>query len=274
MGLSTGLAFDDSGQTFAGMGIDFADFDNDGWPDVFINALANQKYALFRNQKDTFEYVSGSTNIGQISDLHSGWGAKFVDVDNDGWKDLFVAQGHVMDNISLTQSWVKYLEPLALMRNKRGRFEDVSAESGEAFKVPLAARGAAFGDLDNNGYVDMAINCNNGPAVILRNEGGTGNHWILINTVGSISNRDGTGAEVLLVSESGVQQHATVSAASSYLSASDKRVHFGIGSDKRIKLLQIKWPSGVVQRLENVAVDQVLTVREPSNRPPAMKEIQ
>lgn len=266
VGLATGLAFDDSGRTFAGMGIDFADFDNDGWPDVFINALANQKYALFRNQKGAFEYVSGPTNVGQISALHSGWGTKFVDVDNDGWKDLFVAQGHVMDNISLTQSWVKYLEPPALMRNKRGKFEDVSHDSGEPFKLTLAARGAAFGDVDNDGSVDVAINCNNGPAVVLRNDGGTNNHWILINTVGATSNRDGIGAEVLLVSESGTRQHGTVSAGSSYLSASDKRVHFGLGADKRIKLLQITWPSGIVQRLENVAADQVLTVREPSQR--------
>ncbi len=272
VGLSTGLAFDDSGRTFAGMGIDFADFDNDGWPDIFINALANQKYALFRNQKGTFEYASGSTNVGQISALHSGWGTKFVDVDNDGWKDLFVAQGHVMDNISLTQSWVKYLEPLALMRNKQGKFEDISAGSGEAFKVPLAARGAAFGDLDNNGYVDIAINCNNGLAVILRNEGDIGNHWIVINTVGSVSNRDGIGAEVSLLSESGLRQYATVSTGSSYLSSSDKRTHFGLGADKRIKLLQIKWPSGVVQRLEDVAVDQVLTVREPATQIPVIKQ--
>ncbi|MEJ7708742.1 MAG: CRTAC1 family protein [Pyrinomonadaceae bacterium] len=249
VGLMTGLAFDDSGRTFAGMGIDFADFDNDGSPDIFINALANQKYAMFRNLKGTFEYVSGSTNVGQISATHSGWGAKFVDVDNDGWKDLFVAQGHVMDNISLTQPWIKYLEPPALMRNKQGKFEDVSAESGEAFKVALAARGAAFGDLDNDGDMDVAINCNNAPAVILRNDTGAGNHWIMINTIGSVSNRDGIGAEVSLTTESGLRQHATVGTGGSYLSSSDKRVHFGLGAGKRIKLLQIKWPSGAVQRI-------------------------
>lgn len=267
VGLSAGLAFDDSGQTFAGMGIDFADFDNDGSPDIFINALANQKYALFRNGKGAFEYVSGPTNVGAISALHSGWGAKFADFDNDGWKDLFVAQGHVTDNIGLTQPWIKYFEPPVLMRNNAGKFADVSAESGEVFRVALAARGAAFGDLNDDGHVDVVINCNDGPAVILRNEGRAGSHWILINAVGSVSNRDGIGAQVLIVSESGARQHAAVSAGGSYLSSSDKRAHFGLGANKEIKLLQITWPSGVVQRLENVAADQVLTVREPSPQP-------
>ena len=263
-GLSTGLAFDADGRSFAGMGIDSADFDNDEWPDVFVDALANQKYGLFRNQNGGFEYVSGSTNVGSISALHSGWGAKFVDLDNDGWKDLFVAQGHVMDNIALTQPWVKYLEPLMVMRNNRGKFEDVSSRSGEPFRIPRAARGMAFGDLDNDGCMDVAINCNDGPAVILRNQGGTGNNWILIDTIGTPSNRDGIGARVSIVSESGMKQRAFVSASGSYLSSNDKRVHFGLGQDKSIALLVIEWPSGIVQRLENVRANRVFAVREPA----------
>ncbi len=130
----SGMAYDEDGKTFAGMGIDFADYDNDGWPDVFINALAHQRYALYQNLAGrAFDYVSSPAGVAGISTLHSGWGAKFVDYDNDGWKDLFVVQGHVMDNIELTQPSVRYKEPLLLARNRRGKFEDVSRQSGEVF---------------------------------------------------------------------------------------------------------------------------------------------
>lgn len=259
-----GLGYDEDGKSFAGMGIDFADYDNDGWPDVFINALANQRYALYRNQKGrAFDYVSNQTGIARISASHSGWGAKFIDYDNDGWKDLFVVQSHVMDNIELTQAPIRYREPLLLMRNRNGAFEDVSRQSGEAFQIPLAARGAAFGDLNNDGFVDVAVNCNDGPAVVLMNRGGNGNHWLMVNTVGTRSNRDGIGAWIKLVLDSGAERHAFVSTAGSYASASDKRVHFGLGRDSTVRLLEIAWPSGAVQRLPNVRVDQVLTVKEP-----------
>ncbi|MGH9627654.1 MAG: CRTAC1 family protein [Bryobacteraceae bacterium] len=262
-GLIAGAAYDEDGNVFAGMGIDLADYDNDGWPDLFVNALGNQKYALFRNVEGTFEYTSGPSGVAGITLLHSGWGARFLDYDNDGWKDLFVAQGHVMDNIELTQPSLRYLEPLLLMRNVRGKFQNVSGDSGEAFSPARAARGAAFGDLDNDGWVDVVVNCNNQPALILRNEGATGNHWLTVNTIGSASNKDGIGARLRLVSESGASQTGIASAAGSYLSSSDPRAHFGLGNDTLVKLLEISWPSGVVQRLENVKADQVLDVREP-----------
>jgi hypothetical protein len=229
VGLLSGVAYDEDGNTFAGMGIDFLDYDNDGWPDVFVNALAHQKYALFRNAQGTFEYVSGPAGISSITAMHSGWGAKFADFDNDGLKDLFVAQGHVMDNIELTQPDVNYEEPLLLMRNNGKRFEDVSKESGEPFQKPRAARGAAFGDLNNDGNLDIVVNCNEQSAVLLRNEG-NGNHWLIVNTVGTKSNRDGIGARLKLVSESGREQYGLVSTAS--------------------------------QRLEKVEANQILTVRE------------
>ncbi len=261
--LAAGLAYDDDGKTFAGMGVDFQDFDNDGWPDTFINALGLERYALFRNLRGAFEYVSGPSGVGAISISHSGWGTRFLDYDNDGWKDLFVAQGHVMDDIERSQPSLRYREPLLLMRNARGKFQGVSAQSGEAFRLALAARGAAVGDLDNDGFPDVAINCVNQPAVILRNRGGNGNHWLVVNTIGTTSNRDGIGARLRLVSPSGSEQHAIVTTAGSYLSASDKRVHFGLGHDATVKLLEITWPSGVVQRLENVAADRILPLREP-----------
>jgi hypothetical protein len=263
--LPLGLAYDEDGHTFSGMGADFNDYDNDGWPDVFIGALANEKYALFHNRKGMFEYVSGPSGVGRISATHSGWGLKFIDYDNDGWKDLFIAQGHVMDNIQTTSPSLRYQEPLLLMHNNRGRFEDVSAQSGEPFRLPRAARGVAFGDLDNDGFIDVAVSCLNGPAAILHNEG-NGNHWLLINTTGALSNRDGMGARIRLVSASGAEQYGIVTTAGSYQSASDKRVHFGLGQDRSAKLVEIAWPSGIVQTFENVAAGQVLQAREPAKK--------
>ncbi len=259
-----GLAYDQDGKTFAGMGVDFADYDNDGWPDVFINALYSQGYALFQNQKGrAYDYVSGSARITSATLNHSGWGAKFVDYDNDGWKDLFVVQGHVMDNIELTEPLARYRESLLLLQNRKGKFDDVSRRSGAVFQVTLAARGAAFGDLNNDGCVDVAVNCNDGAALVLMNRGGTGNHWLLVNTIGSRSNRDGIGARIRVVSESGLEQNGFVNTAGSYASANDKRVHFGLRRDTMARLIEIVWPSGAVQRLENVRADQVLVVTEP-----------
>jgi hypothetical protein len=259
--LATGMAYDEDGATFSGMGVNFEDYDNDGWPDIFIGDLANQRYALYRNRKGIFEYVTGATGVGSISARHSGWGTAFVDYDNDGWKDLFVAQSHVMDNIELSQPSLRYLEPLLMLRNVKGKFEDVSRFSGPAFQKPLAARGAAFGDLDNDGFVDVAVNVLDGDAIVLRNQG-NGNHWLLINTVGTASNRDGIGARVHCVSESGFEQWATVSTAGSYQSSRDKRVHFGLGAERLVKLLEIAWPSGTLQKLEKIPADQVVTVKE------------
>ncbi len=259
-----GMAYNEDGKTFAGMGIDFADYDNDGWPDVFIDALANQRYALFKNRKGgSFDYVSGPTGVARITAAHSGWGAKLFDYDNDGWKDLFVAQGHVMDNIELTQPGFRYREPMLLMNNRQGKFEDVSRQSGAIFQTAIAARGAAFGDLNNDGLVDVAVNCHNGRALVLMNRGGNGNHWLMVNTIGTKSNRDGIGARIRVVSPSGLEQHGFVSTAGSYASASDKRVHFGLGQDNFASLVEITWPSGTVQRQERVKADQIFTVREP-----------
>lgn len=261
VGVSAGLAYDEDGNVFSGMGLDFADFDNDGWPDVFINALAKQRYALFRNRSGSFEYVSNPLRIGVASIAHSGWGAKLVDYDNDGLKDLFVAQGHVMDNIELTQPDVRYLEPPMLLRNVSSGFIDVSPPEGTALHRPLAARGAAFGYWSNNGQLDIAINCNDGPAVLLE-AARNSNHWLTVNTIGKRSNRDGIGAQLHIVTGDGRQQYAVVSAAGSYLSSSDKRAHFGLGGNDEIKLLEIRWPSGETQTLTNVKADQILSVRE------------
>ena len=262
--LLAGLAYDQNGRAFAGMGADFGDYQNNGWPAVFVNALANQQYKLFRNGKGKFEDVTDAIGLGALTISHSGWGAKWIDFDNDGWLDLFVAQGHVMDNIELTEPRLHYREPALLLKNEQNGFRNVSAQGGPALMVPMAARGAAFGDLDNDGFVDVAINSNDSSALILRNSGKSGNHWLTLQLIGSASNRDAIGSKIRLIADRALQQTAFVSTAGSYISASDKRAHFGLGSSNKVQLIEITWPSGIMQRLESVAADQILTVREPS----------
>ena len=259
--LAMGVAFDEDGKTFAGMGVDIADYDNDGSPDVFVDALANQGYALFRNRKGFFNYVSVASGLAAITKMHSGWGARFVDFDNDGWKDLFVTQGHVMDNIERTQPGIHYRETPLLLRNTGGKFVDVSAKAGAPFLVDMAGRGAAFGDLNNDGAVDIVVSSNSGPARVFRNAARE-NNWLLIATVGVKSNRDGIGSSVRIVTPLGHEQFGFVSAAGSYLSAHDKRVHFGLGKERQVKLLEIRWPSGVVQTWKNVAANQIFLAKE------------
>jgi len=264
--LELGLAYDDGGNVFAGMGIDFADYNDDGWPDIFINALARQRYALFRNDHGTScEYVTNSSGLGRISLLHSGWGAHFLDYDNDGVKDLFIAQGHVMDNIAMLQPWIHHTEPPMLLHYDHGSFSDASAKSGRPFATALAARGAAFGDLNNDGFIDVVINCNDSPPVILMNNGNA-NHWLIVQLIGHKSNRDGIGSRVKLISRSGKAQYGYVSTAGSYLSASDKRVHFGLGEETQARLIEITWPDGHIQILEAINADQILTVHEAGKR--------
>jgi enediyne biosynthesis protein E4 len=261
VGTTVGIAYDEDGNAFSGMGLDFADLDNDGWPDVFVNALARQKYALFRNRSGNFEYVSGPTGLSAASVSHSGWGAKFVDYDNDGLKDIFVAQGHVMDNIELTQPDVRYVEPPLLLQNVPPAFVDVSKVSGPVFGRRVAARGAAFGYLANDGLLSIAVNCNEQPAILLETTRSS-NHWLIVDVVGTRSNRDGIGAQLVLRTADGKQQYGLVSGAGSYLSANDKRVHFGLGNMSIAKLLEIYWPSGLTQVLTNIRADQILVVRE------------
>lgn len=259
--LPMGVAYDEDGKVFVGMGVDAADYDNDGLPDVFVNALANQGYGLFRNRKGLFEYVSGSSGLAAVTKMHSGWGTRFLDFDNDGWKDIFVAQGHVMDNIELTQPGVRYRETPLLLRNVAGKFVDVSAKAGAPFLTSLAGRGAAFGDLNNDGAVDIVVSDIGGSPRMFQNTS-TENGWLLIDPVGTKSNRAGIGAGLRIVMASGREQFGFVSTAGSYLSAHDKRVHFGLGREREVKLLEISWPSGVVQTWKNVAANQIFVAKE------------
>ena len=271
LGLVSEVAVDIDGRTYAGMGVDFADYNNDGWPDLVVTDLANQRYALYQNNGDgSFNYASSAAGIGQMTLSHSGWGVRFFDYDNDGWKDLLIAQGHDMDTIELTSPNLKYREPLLLARNTGHGFADVSAQSGEVFRQAWVSRGLAIGDLDNDGRLDAVVTTNDGPIHILHNETQTQNHWILLKLVGHKSNRDGIGAEVTVVTSSGLQS-ATVSTAGSYLSASDKRVHFGLGRDNVAQKIEIRWPSGIRQTLKDVSADQILQIEEPVSSTPATK---
>ena len=268
VGLETETAVNAEGQTFAGMGIDFADYDNDGWPDIVVTDLANQRYALYHNNRDgTFDYASLTSGLGAISQLHSGWGARFVDYDNDGWKDLLVAQGHDMDNIELVSPQFRYRESVMLLRNVAGKFVDVSGVSGDIFKDAWVGRGLAIGDLDNDGRVDAVVTTNAGPVHILRNETATTNHWLTLRLVGHKSNRDGIGAVVKLTAGQS-SQWVTASTAGSYLSSSDSRIHFGLGNNPRAASIEIHWPSGITQTLSDVKADQQLQVDEPAETPP------
>ena len=260
--LETEVAVDGDGRTYAGMGVDFSDYNNDGWPDLVVTNLANQKYATYTNSRDgSFNYASYANGIAGMTILHSGWGVRFLDYDNDGWKDLFVAQGHVLDTVEKSTPGLHYKEPPLLVRNTGGGFVDVSKASGEIFQQKWAARGLALGDIDNDGKQDVVITTTNGPAYILRNQTATNNHWLTLKLVGTKSNRDGIGATVRLVTASGIQ-YQTVTTGGSYCSASDVKPHFGLGTGSRVKDVEIRWPSGIIQYLTNVAADQILTVKE------------
>ena len=264
VGLASGVAVDTDGRTYAGMGVDFADYNNDGWPDIVVTDLANQRYALYRNNGDgSFTYDSNAAGIGQMTLAHSGWGVHFLDYDNDGWKDLLVAQGHDLDTIELNFPNLHYREPMLLARNTGRGFVDASAESGSVFHQAWVSRGLAIGDIDNDGRLDAVVTTNDGSVHVLHNETATRSHWILLNLVGHKSNRDAIGAEVTLVTGSG-PQYATVSTTGSYLSASDKRVHFGLGRDSIAQRIEIRWPSGIRQTLKNIPADQTLQIDEPT----------
>jgi hypothetical protein len=262
LGLLAGVGYNEDGKTFAGMGIDFNDYDNDGLPDIVVTDLSNERYMLFRNEgTGTFRDVTNASGLGGATLAFSGWSTHLFDYDNDGWKDLFVAQSHVMDTIEKTSPNLRYMEPPLLLRNSSGHFSRVLA--GDVFQRNWAGRGAAFGDIDNDGDIDVVVSNLGQKAYVLRNDGGDRNNWIGIQPLGTKSNRDGIGARIKIVSASGLTQYFTVNTAVGYLSASDKRVLAGLGKDSTAKLIEIRWPSGIVQKFEDVKARQYLKAVEP-----------
>jgi enediyne biosynthesis protein E4 len=263
VGLLAGVGYNEEGKAFAGMGVDFNDYDNDGLPDIVVTDLSNERYILFRNIGDgTFRDVTNSSGLGRATLAFSGWSTRFFDYDNDGWKDLFVAQAHVMDTIEKTSPNLRYREPPLLLRNEGGHFVRVVA--GEVFEREWAGRGATFGDIDNDGDIDIVVSNVGEKAYVLRNDGGNRRNWLGMETVGTKSNRDGIGARIKVVSASGQSQYFTVNTAVGYLSASDKRLIVGLGDDSVAKLVEIRWPSGILQKFENVKARQYLRAVEPS----------
>ena len=253
VGMDAGVGFSEDGSPVSGMGVDFRDYDNDGKPDILITDLAKQIYVLYRNDGNgSFTYRSLESGLGVLSPGHSGWGTGLVDFDNDGWKDLFVAQSHVMDNVEQLNPSLHYREAPALAMNREGHFEN--GNPGTA--TPVAGRGAAFGDINNDGWIDVVESVLGDRPLFFRNRGGSA-HWLTVALRGSRSNRDGYGAVVRV---NGQAQYAT--AAGSYLSSSDKRVHFGLGNATKCRV-EISWPSGTQQILKDVEVDRILEVREP-----------
>jgi len=264
VGLTAGVGYTPYGVARSGMGADFRDVNNDGLPDIWHVAVEREKFPLYINDgKGSFDDRTTASGLGVTADM-SGWGNGIVDFDNDGWKDLFVARSNVMDNISEINPERQYPEPNSVFRNMgNGKFEDVSSTTGPDFQLAAPHRGVAFGDLDNDGRVDMVVSVLNGPAKLFHNISENKNHWILLKLVGTKSNRMGIGAQIHITMEDGKSQWNEVTTAVGYASSSDSRVHFGLGKNERIKEVEIRWPSGIKQVLQDVSVDRILTIEEP-----------
>lgn len=262
--LRSGIAFDEDGNAYAGMGIDVADVDGNGTPDIFINALARQSYWLYRNTGNaSFKPASGTSGIARMTDMHSGWGTRLADFDNDGWPDLVVAQGHVMDTIEWSDPSIKYLEPPLLARNLFGRFFDISATAGAPFRQPQPGRGLATGDLDGDGRLDVVINNNNGAPTLLRNVSDTKNNWIDVKLTGRKSPRNGAGAEVRIRTNNGRSLRTYADTSGSYLSVNSPVLHLGLGDGRAVRI-DVAWPSGANSEWKGDAANEALSITEAS----------
>jgi len=256
--LQLGVAYDDTGKAVSSMGSDANDYDNDGRVDIFYNNLMGQIWGLFQNRGDLFRYVSPQSKLTQLSAPVSGWSAGFVDYDNDSWKDLYSANGDV-DNVKPNAR-----QHDTMFGNQGGKmFQDVSEEMGRDFLRVGYQRGAAFGDLNNDGFPDLVVTSLMEPPRILINSADNGNHWLVLELIGRYSNRDAIGAKVKLTTASGRVLSNHVSTSVGFISSSDKRVHFGLGAEKQISSIEIRWPRGAVQQLSNIAADRFMKAEEP-----------
>ena len=258
-GLQWGVAYNDEGSTVSAMGCDANDYDNDGWVDIFYNNLLGQIWALFRNQQGrSFRYVSQHSRVAQLSESMSGWSNGFIDYNNDGWKDLYSANGDIDDVI------VNARQHDTLFENMEGKeFRDVSQEMGKDFLVPGFQRGSAFADLNNDGFQDIVVTSLNQRPRILINSADNGNHWLTLDLRGHVSNRDAIGATVKVTTPAGRTLYNRPNVSVGFMSSSDRRVHFGLGAETSAAAVEIRWPRGAVQTIKNVAGGRILKIEEP-----------
>jgi len=266
-GLLSGMALTRQGLTMAAMCISLGDYDNDGWLDLFISDFQNASDHLFHNTgKGGFEEVSDAAGITAPTRDRLGFGGGFFDYDNDGWVDLFVANGHVYPEIEQASPGIHYKQINSLFHNERnGKFAETTAESGSGFQKAYVSRGVAFVDFDNDGFVDVVVGNNDDPPLLLHNSGGNGNHFLNFKLVGTKSNRDAMGARIRVVG-GGISQIREIEGGGSYLSQSDLRAHFGMGHAASADTVEISWPSGIKQKFENVQADRFYRIVEGNNQ--------
>jgi hypothetical protein len=267
VGLQAGVAYNEDGNVLAGMGVDFRDVNNDGLPDIWHTAIENETFPLYLNNgKGAFINAGQQSGLANLTRPMSGWSNGIVDLDNDGWKDLVVARSNVLDNIEEISRHFHYAEPDSVFRNLgNGQFADVSATAGADFTRAAPHRGLAYGDLDNDGRVDLVVTALGAPVSVLRNVTETHHHWILLKLIGSKSNRMGIGAQIRITTEDGRSLYNEVTTSTGYAASSDARVHFGLGNSRIIREIEIRWPSGTRQLLHNVTADRPMVVTEPAS---------
>ena len=262
VGLLSGVAYSDSGAPRSGMGVDATDYDGDGWQDLFVANIDQELFSLYQNQKD-LTFIDRPGEIGQATRLLSGWGLRFFDYDNDGDPDLMLANGHPDDMVEIQSLKVKYKEPLLMFENVNGTFKNISAISGPVFSKDFPARGLSVGDYDNDGDIDVLI-INNGDApVLLKNEGGNRNNWVGLNLVATKSNPEAVGA-IITWEAGGAKRKRLKTAGGSYLSSHDPREVLGVGATTKIDSIEIKWPSGRIDKLINPPMRKYIKVVEGS----------
>jgi hypothetical protein len=265
-GVGAGVAFGEDGVARGAMGVDFADVARTGREDLIVGNFSNQMLALYRNDgSGLFTDRAPRTPLGRSSLFSLTFGVFFFDYDLDGYPDIFALNGHIDEDINKVQPKIRYEEAPLLFRNSgKGNFEDVTKSAGEALARPLVGRGAAYADFDHDGDLDVVVTTNGGPAYLLRNDGGNRNQWLTVRLEGGKSNRSALGAVVTVESASG-KQTQTVHSGSSYLSQSDLALTFGLGRDGVVKTMEIRWPSGRVDRKANLKANQFLNIREGQN---------
>jgi hypothetical protein len=263
--VGAGVAYSPDGRARGGMGSDFRDVNNDGLPDIWHTAVEYETFPLYLNQgKGQFLDAGSTSDLGRLTSHMTGWSNGIYDFDNDGLKDLFVARSNVLDNIHELLPSEEYPERNSLFRNLgNGRFEEVGDQAGADFLIASPHRGVAFGDIDNNGHIDAVVTQLGGNVKLFRNVTANGCHWIVIKLVGTRSNRMGLGAQIRIIAEDGTRQWNHATTAVGYACSSDSRVHFGLGTNRLIRELEVIWPSRMRQTLRNVDVDRILTIEEP-----------